>query len=136
MSATAHRRTSWTPLLLRPEIAAQTGSMAAVYHDLAARELLRNEPEVFETGWFKDSKPTFHWRMLFIPSEIEIIEQCAEYKDFDSFFSFILFVYTDMKEEKVLMRAIRLWDQICSNAENLDISSAGGKDHSMMNKGE
>jgi hypothetical protein len=93
--------------------------MAAVYRDLAARELLRNAPEVFETGVFAGQMPTFHWRMLFLPTEVEIIQQCADYKDFDSFFSFMIIVYTDMKEEKILMRSIRLWDQICSNAENL-----------------
>jgi hypothetical protein len=112
VTATADRRTSWTPLLPRPEVAT---SIAAVRHDLAARELLRNAPEVFETGVFAGQMPNFHWHMLFLPTEVEIIQQCADYKNFDSFFSFMILVYTDMKEEKVLMRSIRLWNQIMEN---------------------
>ena len=111
------RRSSWVPLLPRAEVAAETGSMAAVNRDIAARELMRNAPEVFHTGWLKGVKFQFTWKDMYLPLEVEIIEQCANYKDFSNFFDFMLAVNADVKEEKVLMRAIRLWNQIMENRD-------------------
>jgi hypothetical protein len=110
-----HRRSSWIPLPPRVEVAEQTGSMAAVNRDLAARELLRNAPEVFETGWLKGYKPSYDWRMMYLPVEVEIIVQCAQYTAFNTFFDFMIALYPDTKEERVLMRSIRLWSQIMEN---------------------
>jgi hypothetical protein len=113
--AAPYRRSSWIPLLPRHEVAQQTGSMAAVLRDLAARELLRNEPAIFITGVLAGEKPQFHWKDTFLPIEVEIVEQCADYTSFEHFVSLMILMFPSDKSEKVRYRSIRLWDQIMSN---------------------
>ena len=115
ISTSSIRRSSWVQLLPRAQVAEETGDMAAVNRDKAIRELLRNAPEVFTTGMLKGFKPSIHWKELYTPTEIEIIEQCTGYTSFDTFCEFMVLLFPDKKRASVVHRSMKLWDQILTN---------------------
>ena len=107
---------NWITLPPRPEIAAKTGDMAAVERDITIRELMRNTPEVFITGMFAGMDTSeYHWKDMFTPTEVEIIEKCADYARFDIFLNFMLIAFPEENPNKVQHRAMKLWDQIMVN---------------------
>lgn len=120
MATIAHsskgRRTSWVPLPLKPAT-----TMTQAEHDRAARELLRNAPEVYSTGVLQGMAPKLlTWEDTFSETEVAIIKECMTIERFDDFLTIMVELFPNNATEKakntyrkkLLLKAISLWHQI------------------------
>lgn len=116
-TATSERRSSWVQLLPR---AAADPSPSSIAHDLAARELLRNVPEIYEVGCLAGiPKPKIDsWEDLFTPMEVAIIGEGSRLKNFNEFLAFMIQLFSEERKAAVVKKAISLWHQIEQNKGN------------------
>lgn len=98
----------WIQLPTKP-----ASSMAEAERDQAARELLRNAPEVFTHGVLQGLRPTVSWHDLYSDTEVAIIKEGMDMKNFNQFLSFMVQLFPESKRTKVVFHTIRLWNQVC-----------------------
>ena len=127
MATIAHvangRRTSWVPLPLKPAT-----TMSQAEHDRAARELLRNAPEIYSTGVLQGMAPKLlTWEDTFSETEVAIIKECITIDRFDDFLTIMMELFPclldatekekNIYRKKLLLKAISLWHQISNLRE-------------------
>ncbi len=125
MSIAATRRSSmvgtsaWATLPLKP-----AATMAEAVHNQAARELLRNAPEVFTDGCLAGLAPQFTWEDLYSETEVAIIKEGVKLRNFNEFLTVMMELFPpsesatleekNLHKKKVLMKTIDLWHMVCS----------------------
>lgn len=88
-------------------------TMAEAQRDQAARELMRNAPEVFTQGALQGFQPAFTWEDLYSETEVAIIKEGVAMKNFNQFLEFMVQLFPESKRPKVVYHTIRLWNQVC-----------------------
>ena len=124
MASVACRRCSfipctWTELPLKP-----ASTMAEAVHNQAARELMRNAPEVFTNGALEGMAPIIQsWEELYTGTEVAIIKEGLNMRTFNDLLAVMVELFppseganekaTMLHRKKVVFQTIRLWDQVC-----------------------